>query len=611
MKVSFLSFIIVLLLIIGCEKDKPTKPVQEAPTITLTSPINGASVVDTVLITATASDNKGVIKVEFYIDATLRHTDLLEPYQYAWDCMEEADSSQHTIYAKAYDGDGHSTASSVVTVTVDYAYGPPSPVTLSYVVPSLTDSTVLHLSWTQSSAVDFNSYRIYRSLTAGVTEASDLVTEILRRTTTIYEDSGLTMGQTYYYRVFVYDNDTLAAGSNEVSGTPVWEGPTITLTIPADSDTVVNTVVITASASDNKGVVKVEFYIDETLRHTDLLEPYAYAWDCMEEADSSHHTIYAKAYDRDGYSATSVVVTVTVDYSYGPPLPVTLSYVTPSPTDSTVLHLGWTQSGAVDFNSYRIYRSLTAGVTEASYLVKEILQRTTTTYKDSGLTTRQTYYYRVFVYDNDALSAGSNELSATPKANAAGFVTIEQMEPGVNPGDIYNLGIIWQGNVDVCGFKLLVEWDPTVLTLLDVLRGNCIDVVDFWFGHNAPHYKWENFHYEQFFPTEIHKQKVKLVGWCDIPDGYQGYPLLRSPMACILAYLKFQVKNDATLKEFKLPVRFEWDAGTYDENTFSDPTGNIWYVSADPLQFPYDTTVPNVQIVKGLYFTNGGIRVLE
>jgi hypothetical protein len=211
----------------------------------------------------------------------------------------------------------------------------------------------------------------------------------------------------------------------------------------------------------------------------------------------------------------------------------------------------------------------------------------------------------------DVMGAESSCEITNTLIGAAGFVTIEQVEPGVNPGDIYNLAVYWQGNVDVCGFKLMIEWDPTVLTLMGVERGTCIDDIDFWFGHNAPHYKWEKFYYEQLFSTEIHKQKVKLVGLCDVPDGYQGYSLESNPDPCVLAYLKFKVKNDATLKEFKLPVWFEWDAGTYDENTFSDPTGNIWYVSGDPLQFPDTATGPNFSIIKGLYFTDGGIRVRD
>jgi hypothetical protein len=189
---------------------------------------------------------------------------------------------------------------------------------------------------------------------------------------------------------------------------------------------------------------------------------------------------------------------------------------------------------------------------------------------------------------------------------------IAQIEPGVNPGEIICLPVKLSTSQTIAGFKLLLEWDPTVLTLLAIERGDCIDDIDFWFGKNSPHYMWEKFYYEQLPSTEVHKTKVKLVGLCDLPDGYQGYPILpNAPDTCTIACLRFQVKNDATLKEFKLPVRFEWDAGTYDENTFSDPTGMIWYVSADPLQFPYDTSGPNVSIEKVVCFTDGGIRVRD
>jgi hypothetical protein len=77
----------------------------------------------------------------------------------------------------------------------------------------------------------------------------------------------------------------------------------------------------------------------------------------------------------------------------------------------------------------------------------------------------------------------------------------------------------------------------------------------------------------------------------------------------VLFFLKFEIKNDATLKGFKLPVKFEWDEAIWDENTFSDPTGYIWYVSGDPEQFPWDPTGPNYEIRKLMYFYNGGIRV--
>ena len=41
MKASCVLFILALLVIAGCSKDEPTKPVKEEPTITLTSPADG------------------------------------------------------------------------------------------------------------------------------------------------------------------------------------------------------------------------------------------------------------------------------------------------------------------------------------------------------------------------------------------------------------------------------------------------------------------------------------------------------------------------------------------------------------------------------------------
>jgi len=95
-----------------------------------------------------------------------------------------------------------------------------------------------------------------------------------------------------------------------------------------------------------------------------------------------------------------------------PPEPVVLS--APSPVDSTRLKLTWTQNNDSDFASYRIYRSTSANVDTQDVLVTVINQAGTTTYTDENLTTAQTYYYRVFVYDRQGLSSGSNEVSGAP-----------------------------------------------------------------------------------------------------------------------------------------------------------------------------------------------------
>ena len=89
-----------------------------APTVSITSPANGSTVArkSTVTITATASDNVGVTRVEFYVDGTLKGTDTTVPYAYTWKVPPQAGRT-YQLQAKAYDAAGNITASSLVTVT--------------------------------------------------------------------------------------------------------------------------------------------------------------------------------------------------------------------------------------------------------------------------------------------------------------------------------------------------------------------------------------------------------------------------------------------------------------------------------------------------------------
>ena len=73
---------------------------------------------------------------------------------------------------------------------------------------------------------------------------------------------------------------------------------------------------VTAGASDNVGVTKVEFYLDGALRTTDTTSPYSWSWDTTAFANSSH-SLVTKAYDAAGNVGTSSTVTVTVNNSTG------------------------------------------------------------------------------------------------------------------------------------------------------------------------------------------------------------------------------------------------------------------------------------------------------
>jgi subtilisin family serine protease len=91
------------------------------PTISITSPANGATVAGTISIQASASDNVGVNSVAFYLDSAMTPfaTVTASPYSASWNSTTVANGS-HTITATAKDAAGNS-ASASISLTVSNA----------------------------------------------------------------------------------------------------------------------------------------------------------------------------------------------------------------------------------------------------------------------------------------------------------------------------------------------------------------------------------------------------------------------------------------------------------------------------------------------------------
>ena len=91
------------------------------PTVSLTSPANGAAFVApaSITISANAADANGTVSsVAFYNGTTLLNTDTSAPYSYTWTGVA---AGTYSITAKATDNAGAVTTSSVVSVTVGSA----------------------------------------------------------------------------------------------------------------------------------------------------------------------------------------------------------------------------------------------------------------------------------------------------------------------------------------------------------------------------------------------------------------------------------------------------------------------------------------------------------
>jgi large repetitive protein len=90
------------------------------PTVSITSPASGARVSGSVTLSATATDNVGVTKVEFYSGSTQLGTGANtsgSTWQYDWNTSSVPNGS-YSLTAKAYDAAGNTKTSSAVTVTV-------------------------------------------------------------------------------------------------------------------------------------------------------------------------------------------------------------------------------------------------------------------------------------------------------------------------------------------------------------------------------------------------------------------------------------------------------------------------------------------------------------
>jgi hypothetical protein len=101
------------------------------------------------------------------------------------------------------------------------------------------------------------------------------------------------------------------------SGTPDPTPPTVSITSPSALAIVSGTITPTASASDNVGVVGVQFKLDGVnLGAEDTSSPYTVSWNTTT-ASAGLHTLTAVARDAAGNTATSTSIAVTVSNVVG------------------------------------------------------------------------------------------------------------------------------------------------------------------------------------------------------------------------------------------------------------------------------------------------------
>jgi hypothetical protein len=106
-------------------------------------------------------------------------------------------------------------------------------------------------------------------------------------------------------------NVSATAKADVVIELPDVTAPAASIGSPADGATLTGMVQVSAIASDNKGVSKVEFFINGALKATASAAPYAFVWN-TEEAANGSYALTVKAYDQAGNVGQSASVSVNV-----------------------------------------------------------------------------------------------------------------------------------------------------------------------------------------------------------------------------------------------------------------------------------------------------------
>ncbi len=280
------------------------------PTVSLTSSATQVAVGQSITLTANAADDVGVTRVEFYRNNVLIGQDTSAPYTQAFGPFTAADVGvPQTFVAYAFDAAGNASSGAQVVVTVSAA--PPGD-TQPPAVSLTASATTVPVGQSVTLTADATD-------NVGVTKV-----EFFRNAVKIGEDSTAPFAfvppaftdtdiGTHAFTAVASDAAGNSATSNAVTVTvPDTQAPSVSLAASANNAIVGQTVDLTATASDNVGVVKVEFRRNGTKVFEKAAPPYVYTTPAYTSADIGMQSYTAVAFDAANNQATSSPVTVNV-----------------------------------------------------------------------------------------------------------------------------------------------------------------------------------------------------------------------------------------------------------------------------------------------------------
>ena len=281
------------------------------PLLTITAPLDGSLVSDTVQVSASASDSSGIVQVDFYVDGALLAADTSAPFGCSWNTLAQADGMRN-LTCIAIDGAGNTNRVARLTVVDNSA-------------PLIGIHSVS--VWAQSGLVAVNT-----SDPSGIDRVEFYLDDVLQYTDYAYPYEWLWSGLSLpdgSHTVSVRSYDVLGHWSSASSGLEIDNTlPSLSVSWAPSGTVLRGVVVFSATATDANGIACVEFRLDGGLQYTDYSAPYEWSWDTTLVLDGMH-SLTIIAIDSRGNSKQ---ITMDLDVDNTEP-----SVFVNSPANQTVL----------------------------------------------------------------------------------------------------------------------------------------------------------------------------------------------------------------------------------------------------------------------------------
>jgi subtilisin family serine protease len=273
------------------------------PTVTITTPTAGSVLEGDSYINAPATDNVGVVKVEFFRDDALLGMVTSTPHSFYWNASLDA-VGPHTLTVKAYDQQGNIGTHSI-PVTLDFQ-APNVAVTSPAAGASVSGNVAVNASAGDDVAVT----RVELYLDGSVLLGTDTTAPYGITWNSATAAAGAHTLSAKAYDAWPHSRMSASVSVTVLDTTP----PATSITSPAEGALVTRNAntTIAASASDNIAVTKVEFYVGTALTCTDTSSPYTCSWKVPKTA-GVQYSLQAKAYDARNNVGASTVIHVTAN----------------------------------------------------------------------------------------------------------------------------------------------------------------------------------------------------------------------------------------------------------------------------------------------------------